>query len=486
MHDLRVSSETIQRALAHLYVPCGGLIIDEVPQGAAALYHAVSLRCTYGRAAAYDLELAEYADRTQVHGAIPIVVECGDELQLPPVPESASLFADMTNVATEHGAGVEIFRKKHYVYRLQTMKRFNDPILVSILTKMRKQNGCKLTSEEWEALASTNLTTMSQEQKQVRLSNTELWYQAGLTWAIVSMAQAIRSRLSAEHSKSTLYFAPAEDYVLDRPHQLSQEDVAQEVMRHPNMNDTGRLPSVAMLHIGMEIRLTMKVEPPEAVNDCTGVVLGFDLHPEDAAIATEHEPYRILRHLPNAVLVRLDECSTEFLPPVACALHVATGARRDCKHCDFRPGCLAVEPQLSIRSFKIPIVMPDNTTYEVRVQRKQLPLTIKTASTLQTLQGTTAEPGLIFHWTFPRFYSEEMRWLATYVALSRPLSLAQFLSVDMPPTLRSILEGGPPEGIISRFNEMFAENEQFTAEKAKEMLQTLGWESTGRAVLHQS
>ena len=79
-----------------------------------------------------------------------------------------------------------------------------------------------------------------------------------------------------------------------------------------------------------------------------------------------------------------------------------------------------------------------------------------------------------------------MRWLATYVALSRPPSLAQFLSVDMPPTLRSILEGGPPEGIISRFNEMFAENEQFTAEKAKEMLQTLGWESTGRAVLHQS
>ena len=62
-------------------------------------------------------------------------------------------------------------------------------------------------------------------------------------------------------------------------------------------------------------------------------------------------------------------------------------------------------------------------------QRRQLPWTIKTASTLHTLQGATAQPGLIFHWRFPRFFSEELRWLATYVVLSRPPSFQQLISI---------------------------------------------------------
>ena len=67
--------------------------------------------------------------------------------------------------------------------------------------------------------------------------------------------------------------------------------------------------------------------------------------------------------------------------------------------------------------------------YRASHQRRQLPLTIKTASTLHTLQGATAQPGLIFHWRFPRFFSEELRWLATYVVLSRPPSFQQLISI---------------------------------------------------------
>ena len=107
-----------------------------------------------------------------------------------------------------------------------------------------------------------------------------------------------------------------------------------------------------------------------------------------------------------------------------------------------------------------------------------VPLTIKPASTLQTLQGTTAEPGLIFHWRFPRFFCEELRWLATCVALSRPPSLAQLISVGIPAgqaSLRGIIEGGPPEGILSRFATMFQECEEETARRAAELLRDLGW-----------
>ena len=71
-----------------------------------------------------------------------------------------------------------------------------------------------------------------------------------------------------------------------------------------------------------------------------------------------------------------------------------------------------MEPQLSRGSFKVEVDDPtpgSDRKYELRVQRRQLPLTIKAASTLHTLQGATANPGLIFHWRFPRFFSQELR-----------------------------------------------------------------------------
>jgi hypothetical protein len=105
-------------------------------------------------------------------------------------------------------------------------------------------------------------------------------------------------------------------------------------------------------------------------------------------------------------------------------------------------------------------------------------MTIKTASTIHTLQGVTADPGLIFHWKFPRFFGEELRWLATYVALSRPPSLAQLISVGLPDELRNIIEAGPPVGILSRFNDMFNEREEATHITAAEVLRELGWDAT--------
>ena len=166
------------------------------------------------------------------------------------------------------------------------------------------------------------------------------------------------------------------------------------------MNNTGRLPSIALLHLGMIIRLTNTLEAPEAVTDSTGEVVGIDLDADEPSAATEHtavEGIRILHRLPT-VTVKLHAVRTEFLPPIPCALHAAAGACRDCKSCDFRAGCIAVEPQLSRRSFTVEVKGPGaDTWYTIQVQRRQLPMTIKTASTIHTLQGVTAYPGLIFH-----------------------------------------------------------------------------------------
>ena len=474
----------VQSALAYLWVSCGALVIDEAPQGAAALYHAVALRSCYGRASAHGVEVSDYAEPSQTFGGIPIVIECGDELQLPPVPASAGLFAELNQAATEHLAGVAIFKQKDYVYRLSTMKRFTDATQISILTKMRRGGGCKLTTQEWKALCNTDISAAPAAAQRERLRGTEHWYQSAPTWATVSMAQVIRSRLSAVQAGATLFIIPAKDYVFNRQQnsRLTDAYLFEQIASVPNMNNTGRLPSIGMVHLGMTIRLTNTVEAPEAVTDSTREVVGIDLDPDEPSAATERtspiEGIRILHKL-QIVTVKLDNVTTEFLPAIPCSLHAVDGACRDCESCNFRAGCVAVEPQLSRRSF--PVVVQDpisETYYTLQVQRRQLPMTIKTASTIHTLQGVTADPGIIFHWKFQRFFSAELKWLATYVTLSRPPSLAQLISVGLPDDFRNIIEGGPPEGILSRFNGMFKEKEDATHIRAAEVMRELGWDTT--------
>ena len=82
------------------------------------------------------------------------------------------------------------------------MKRLTGPTLVAVLTKMRKTGGCKLTAKEWAAMQATNISELSAAEQQRRLQGTDLWYQSGFTWAIVAMAQVIRSRLSAKRAGS--------------------------------------------------------------------------------------------------------------------------------------------------------------------------------------------------------------------------------------------------------------------------------------------
>ena len=209
--------------------------------------------------------------------------------------------------------------------------------------------------------------------------------------------------------------------MLNRPQnaRLTDAYLAEQIASIPNMNNTGRLPAIAMIHLGMTIRLTNTVEAPEAVTDSTGEVVGIDLDPEEPNGATEPasaaDGIRILCKLPT-VTVKLHNVTTEFLPPIPCALHATDGPCRQCANCDFRAGCVAVQPELCCRSF--PVVVQDpgsDASYTLQVKRRQLPMTIRTASTINTLQGVTATPGLIFHWKFPRFFSAELRWLATYV-----------------------------------------------------------------------
>ena len=112
---------------------------------------------------------------------------------------------------------------------------------------------------------------------------------------------------------------------------------------------------------------------------------------------------------------------------------------------------------------------------KVKARREQVPLTIVTASTLYTLQGTTAEPGLIYYFRTPRRLSIVMKWIACYMALSRVRSLSEFRSIGLTSSIRELIDLGPPEGFLSRFLKIFGDKISRTHEAVEDVLQELGW-----------
>ena len=88
------------------------------------------------------------------------------------------------------------------------------------------------------------------------------------------------------------------------------------------------------------------------------------------------------------------------------------------------------------------------------VRRTSHPLMPYNTCSLYSLQGTTAKPGLIAHFTMPRRTGEGMQWLIVYVLLSRPPSLARLRSIGLDDKIRAIIEKGPPTWLLDAFERL--------------------------------
>ena len=119
--------------------------------------------------------------------------------------------------------------------------------------------------------------------------------------------------------------------------------------------------------------------------------------------------------LPKCVFVRVENSTQVFLQSSP------SGAPQP-GDVDLR-GVLAIMPQT--RSWKF---APSSSTSHVQVSRSQIRLLPRKQCTLHGVQGKTAEPGFIAHWTFPLKLSKEAKWLAYYVSLSRPRVFTFFLA----------------------------------------------------------
>ena len=457
----------------------GARVYDEFSQLNSKLWHADMYMTSVARNLAWEAaeqaselqgqdlrpDPARYTDLDQSWGAMPVVVVAGDELQFPCVPAAAGLLAPIIGTSDEQKAAVKCFTSFQDVYKLRTQKRFTDPVLINILEKMRRKGGCKLTSAEWERLESTEVEGGD-------LSGTEHWFEAAYEWSIVTLATVVRSQLSASSQKTPLFVVQAEDQFLsaiDAGHvrdplrdAAAFAHISHEVLQHPSMNETGRLPSFCMFHVGMRVRFTQTVESGLVVVDQTGVVVGLDFHENEPvenkeALELRNKAVQLLRHFPTLVYVKLDRANGDttrlrFLDDEPCARHQAEGVDAECDDCREFSDVVAVEPSTNRPAWSLRIKSLDVT---VKVKRVQLPFVCAGASTEHVLQGTTCDPGLLFHWKFPRRMKSELRWLGIYVALSRVRSLDSLKSIGLTKKIREDIERGPPDGILERFEMYF-------------------------------
>ena len=63
----------------------------------------------------------------------------------------------LEETSDEHKVGASMFNHTQYLFEMHTMKRFQDPVLISTLQKMRHAGGKKLLDDEWQALLNTEL-----------------------------------------------------------------------------------------------------------------------------------------------------------------------------------------------------------------------------------------------------------------------------------------------------------------------------------------
>ena len=99
---------------------------------------------------------------------------------------------------------------------------------------------------------------------------------------------------------------------------MSRSSTTETFLAEANVRTTKGLPGVCLIHLGMRVRLATNIEPPYAVQDSAGVVVGIEFDESDLQAAAPHanvvQPGETtLRCMPAAVYVKLDDCTIATL-----------------------------------------------------------------------------------------------------------------------------------------------------------------------------
>ena len=338
-----------------------------------------------------------------------------------------------------------------YVVDFVQMQRFDDPLLVEVLEAMRTPGGKKISEDAWRAITATEI---KEGDTDTRLRDARNWYECAYEWRIVSYAMHAHARLNAKAAGRVLYYIPSIDI---QAVGMSRKDF-DDMRGQPNISTTAKFPGILPVYIGMEMILTESYLPPRIVRGAPVEVVGIELHPMEPEVrgrdSIASHGCVVLHYMPKCIYVRLQNCKDLFLAS-------------DAGDADLQ-GVFAIQPISRSWRYK-----GNTMDAAVAVSRTLPPLLPRKQCTLHGVQGKTADPGIIVHWTFPKSITKESRWLAYYVSLSRPRGFSRLLSHGLPD--RDIIEGGPPEDITDAFEDLFSQKIAATKRACAHARSEMGW-----------
>jgi len=427
-------------------------VTDELGAVQGELLHADCLRTTYGRAQRHNLDSTQYMRPQEKWGRMPARILCGDFLQLPPVPATASMLAPPGRHSYEHHQGVALLASVPYVIDFVEMKRFEDDKQLQLLQNMRVPGGVPVPEDTWKAIVASQYKAGKDAAQLLACSK---WHEAAYDWRTVSFAMQTKARLQAKQAGRILYYIQA----VDRVSQHVTEKELLRIVAEPNLSNTKKLAGLLPVYIGMDMMMQKTLLPPQYVTGTVGKLLGIELHPDEPKISNRQSVREagcvILKYMPKWLYLEIPDTADGFLK----------SDNADAPQ--LGPNVIAIEPDSRTWTHRT------EDGLKVAVTRTQIPLLPDKISTLHGIQGKTADPGLAAHWKFPKNLSPEALWLAHYVILSRPRTLANLLSFGLPS--RKILEAGPPQAITEAFQRVFGDKIEKTKEACAEARRELGW-----------
>ena len=259
--------------------------------------------------------------------------------------------------------------------------------------------------------------------------------------------QAVASRMIPfmHFQGQLLYYVQAVDLIHQREFG-NDASILRDILNVTNMaSKTGNLISFLPLHIGLKVKITKKLLPPEIVQECPCEVIGIQMHPNERFGSPGHAPgqqvphpghscwstgYVRLDYLPAAIAVRVEDRSDDY-----------TGRAL--------PGVYLLEP--SEDTFNISLRRRGELHLDVT--RIQFPLAPLAAGTFNNSQGKTVrDQGHTIDCTRPSYFSRDVYIQHLYMILGRAQALQYSLFRNFPTTENgdvdwSLFENGPPQYI---------------------------------------
>ena len=305
----------------------------------------------------------------------------------------------VASVTYEHQQGRKQLMDMKYVVDFVQMQRFDDPLLVEVLEAMRTPGGKKISEDAWRAIVATKIeegqASGTSQPADPRLRDARGWYECAYEWRIVSYSMHAHARLNAKAAGKVLYYIPSIDIPAVR---MSRKDF-DDMRGQPNISVTAKFPGILPVYIGMEMILTESYLPPRIVRGAPVEVVDIELHPMEPDIRGRNSIAShgcvVLRFMPKGIYVRLQNCKDVFLASDASAP---------------QPGNADLQGVLAVQPISRNWLYKSNTMEAAAaVSRTQCPLLPRKQCTLHGVQGKTADPGFIAHWTFPGAITKETK-----------------------------------------------------------------------------